>query len=102
MVQNSLLRLFGLSPFQVNSKIHSINRQTQNLIVLETILGYWRGASLFVASCILVRETIVWHVNCVHPMIVIVNLKDILFCGILPYPSPKPMHIILHDEIIIA
>jgi hypothetical protein len=39
---------------------------------------------------------------CVHPTIVIVNLKDILFYGILPYPSPKPMHIILHTEIIIA
>jgi len=39
---------------------------------------------------------------CVYPMIVIVNLKDILVYGILPYPSPKPMHIILHNETIIA
>lgn len=31
--------------------------------MLETILDYWRGASLFVASCNLICETIVWHVN---------------------------------------
>jgi len=31
--------------------------------MLETILDYWRGASLFVASCNLICETIVWNVN---------------------------------------